>query len=618
MKKIYLGLSAALLASTVVAQKSIVKRASGFQNFTTEFVKGKPGIGQEKVGTTIWSDDFSTSGNWTINNNGQAAPDFGWAIGTTSNAWYGLGAINSTSGGEFAELNNGDPTASPATQALNVVYTMTTTSAIDVMALGGTDKVSLQYMQSGAHFYDAQEVYVSVDGVNWVLVDDNSDKGLLSASGGSAYTNPTTEFINISPFIAGNASSVWIRFSWTTEVPSQASDPNVWVTYGWQIDDVAIITNESNNNTLDVATMGMGAQQLPYTLITPTQASDVSFSANVTNNGAADQPNTALEVTTGGNTYSSAAGNLLVSGTSDSLVTTTMFNTGATLATYTMNYEIVSDSIDSDLSDNVATKTIQVTQNIFGRDEAGINGSNVTGGISNSVSNSGQTIRVGNIMDVMADQTVYAIDAKYTGSVPTSGSTIYCELYKWDGSTYVLLESTNEIDVTLDSEISGMITFVLTNPVNLIAGDDIFVAAGHYGSEISIATSGPGNGGALIIDANGGLGSFADQENAVVRLNFDNSIGIKEVKEAGIRLGQNMPNPFNENSTIKFSIETAAVVDFTITDMTGKIVEVKQLGNLSAGNHTITIDAANYNSGMYFYTMTAGNYSVSSKMTIQK
>ena len=71
-----------------------------------------------------------------------------------------VGGITSTSGGNFAELNNGDPIA--GTQALNVDYTMTTSNPIDVSGLGLNEQLVLEFQQYGALFHDKQEVIESV------------------------------------------------------------------------------------------------------------------------------------------------------------------------------------------------------------------------------------------------------------------------------------------------------------------------------------------------------------------------------------------------------------------------------------------------------------------------
>ena len=69
------------------------------------------------------------------------------------------------------------------------------------------------------------------------------------------------------------------------------------------------------------------------------------------------------------------------------------------------------------------------------------------------------------------------------------------------------------------------------------------------------------------------VASFTQMDTPMVRMNFDPSIGIAEVSETGAILGQNMPNPFDNNSTINFELTNTSDVQFEFVDMTGKIVK---------------------------------------------
>ena len=220
MKKIIL--SAVVLASSMLANAQKAPKLETFQDLVKVPTHAGPIASNEKsLGVTIWSDDFSTPANWTVDNNGQAGIDFGWNINNVSDGWWSTAGINSTSGGNYAELVNGD--AQAATQALNVVYTLTTAAPIDVAALGGSNQISLQFKQYGARFNDLQEMLISVNGTTWVSVGNNSDKPVLSASGGSAYSNPDNKTINLAAALTQLSPGVtptqlWVRFQWTRAI----------------------------------------------------------------------------------------------------------------------------------------------------------------------------------------------------------------------------------------------------------------------------------------------------------------------------------------------------------------------------------------------------------------
>lgn len=370
MRKIYLSLAILAVSSAAIAQNVGSNRAfanpTSYQRINTERPL-QTALGNQKVGgVVLWTNNFSTPSDWTINNDTVTTINYGWKINTGADHswWANITSVNGGSGGAYAELNNGNPTLNPGTQRMGVTYTMTTAAPIDItnaaLNTNNTDQVSLKYLQYGARFNDAQEVYISTNGTTWILVDDNSDKPALTSTGGSAYNNSTTEVINIAPYIAGNATSVWIRFSWTTGVPSQSTNPNVWVTYGWFIDDVSIITNPDSDLTISSPFYAAGAMEYPYPITPLTQLTPITFSAKVKNNGATSQVGSKLDVTVGANTYSS---NLvtIAPGASDSLVANTTFTPAATVASYTATYTAVGSGTDDNPADNVTTKTLHVT-----------------------------------------------------------------------------------------------------------------------------------------------------------------------------------------------------------------------------------------------------------------
>jgi hypothetical protein len=83
-------------------------------------------------------------------------------------------------------------------------------------------------------------------------------------------------------------------------------------------------------------------------------------------------------------------------------------------------------------------------------------------------------------------------------------------------------------------------------------------------------------------------------------------------------LAQNYPNPFNPISVIRYSLPVDGYVSLKIFDILGRevtrIVDKQQ----QAGNFEVTVDAGGLASGMYFYTLTCGNFSAVRKMIIMK
>ncbi len=83
-------------------------------------------------------------------------------------------------------------------------------------------------------------------------------------------------------------------------------------------------------------------------------------------------------------------------------------------------------------------------------------------------------------------------------------------------------------------------------------------------------------------------------------------------------LEQNYPNPFNPSTTISYSVPRSSMVTIRIFNVLGQ--EVRTLVNdyKSPGRYTINFNANNLSSGIYFYTLHAGNTFQVKKMILLK
>ncbi len=114
------------------------------------------------------------------------------------------------------------------------------------------------------------------------------------------------------------------------------------------------------------------------------------------------------------------------------------------------------------------------------------------------------------------------------------------------------------------------------------------------------ANSGP----SIIFEVNGILTSVESELNENIPDKFT--------------LYQNYPNPFNPNTVIEYHLPQTSFVTLRIYDVIGR--EIKTLVNekQNAGHHSLTIDASNLSSGVYFYRIEAGNYTETKKFVLLK
>lgn len=81
-------------------------------------------------------------------------------------------------------------------------------------------------------------------------------------------------------------------------------------------------------------------------------------------------------------------------------------------------------------------------------------------------------------------------------------------------------------------------------------------------------------------------------------------------------LEQNYPNPFNPLTIIKYSLADESKVVLKVYDILGKEIAILENKVQHSGNYTSEFDGTNLPSGIYFYTLTAGNYSETKKMVL--
>jgi len=92
---------------------------------------------------------------------------------------------------------------------------------------------------------------------------------------------------------------------------------------------------------------------------------------------------------------------------------------------------------------------------------------------------------------------------------------------------------------------------------------------------------------------------------------------------AGTQLLANYPNPFNPETTIRFSLENDAEVMVNIYNTRGQLVRSLVNGQKAAGMHSVVWNGMDDNgqsvsSGIYYYKMYAGKYSSTRKMILMK
>jgi len=77
---------------------------------------------------------------------------------------------------------------------------------------------------------------------------------------------------------------------------------------------------------------------------------------------------------------------------------------------------------------------------------------------------------------------------------------------------------------------------------------------------------------------------------------------------------QNQPNPFHDKTSVRFMTDASKMIDFSISDLSGRMLYSVQI-NAESGANEIIISAEQIpDHGMYYYTISDGEQSITKKM----
>lgn len=98
-------------------------------------------------------------------------------------------------------------------------------------------------------------------------------------------------------------------------------------------------------------------------------------------------------------------------------------------------------------------------------------------------------------------------------------------------------------------------------------------------------------------------------------------IGVQQINSEvpkNFLLEQNYPNPFNPRTNIKYSVPKTAGVTIKIYNTIGGLVSTIVDEHHSPGNYSVDFNADGLSSGIYYYTISAGEFVDTKKMVLVK
>ncbi|MGB5849989.1 MAG: T9SS type A sorting domain-containing protein, partial [Ignavibacteriaceae bacterium] len=123
-----------------------------------------------------------------------------------------------------------------------------------------------------------------------------------------------------------------------------------------------------------------------------------------------------------------------------------------------------------------------------------------------------------------------------------------------------------------------------------------------------------------IFDNTGGGHVNDGWDETVYTLDFSGIVGVEDADQLPqtYALDQNYPNPFNPTTTITYAVPQNSFISLRVFDVLGNEVQTLVNETKSAGTYSVSFDAASVPSGVYFYTLEAGNFVSTKKMVLIK
>jgi len=99
----------------------------------------------------------------------------------------------------------------------------------------------------------------------------------------------------------------------------------------------------------------------------------------------------------------------------------------------------------------------------------------------------------------------------------------------------------------------------------------------------------------------------------------DNAVSVTDDQTiAEYKLFQNYPNPFNPSTVISFTIPQKGFVTLKVFNLLGQETTTLVSKEMNAGKYDYNFNAQNLPSGIYFYSLKAGNFTATKKMLLLK
>jgi len=609
MKKLYI-LTGAVLSGLSLNAQVLMNSIPAKHERNEVRPATKPAYNADKAeGQVWWTNGFDVLADW-LHVDGANHQNGDWEILTAipsnitqQQAGYQWPATFGGATGNFAFINS-DNAGNGVAQDAYFEYQQT----IDLSGAGSA-AMYLTFSEYYRHYYDENYVEVSNDnGATWTIFQVNPESEVPVNT--NCVPNEV-EVVNIT-------SAIGTAGVWSNQVKVRFHYVGVWDWF-WGVDDVKIV--EAWNNDVKVnnwyqATDVNTTFGLDYYHIPASQASfpGITFGSLALNNGALNQAAVSLTATATGGYVAAGTPLAINAGVVDTLSISTPY-VPAGIGTKTIDLTTsLGANTDASLANNQTSMDVFVTQYEYSRDN------NIeSGSIGQISSQDGQPLKIGNVHEIFDPMDVTALkiylSTQGSGAV---GSEFFGELYKWNGvDAYEFLAET-ELGIVGGTTGTWVVLPIVGGPVTVNPGDDILAVAGHFGGTTEVRFGLAQNtyeNSVLGFDATATLFSLSTPGAVMIRLLDDPSASVETIEnEVGMSI---YPNPTSNNATVSFNVTNASDVMINVTDLSGKVVQSFDLGNVN-GAQNVNINADTLSNGVYMVNVSVNGVISTQKLVVRK
>jgi len=166
----------------------------------------------------------------------------------------------------------------------------------------------------------------------------------------------------------------------------------------------------------------------------------------------------------------------------------------------------------------------------------------------------------------------------------------------WDGTSNILIE------ICFDDNGFNTNSTVLATPVSNMVW--------HQSADLA--------GGSGCVDLTGGTAQLNRPNITFIMNSILDVKGNEKSIPAEYALFQNYPNPFNPVTNIKYQIVNNSFVTLKIYDLLGREIETLVSEKQNAGTYIAQFNGEQFSSGVYFYRLTAGDFTDVKRMILIK